>query len=351
MLLFDGGLLIQSHLAIAKRISNYGNFAHTLLASACKEIGQEAHILLDTYEPGSLKAQERELRGSTDGVYVITGPEQSPPKVSTDSLMKNSSFKNALGKFLLKEWQQSNYADFIGSKILYVSHGGNCVRIWVPKNTLTTEVPPTDQGIHAEADTLVALHASQIDGDIIVRASDTDIIIILLSMISLHQDQEADIKYQRIVMDCGAGNSRRYIDVSSIHRAMEEKNPGICSALPAVHAITGCDYTAAMFMRGKKKPLKMLIEHDDGPKFIECFREMSRGPEIQSNVVEKYVCHLYGMQNTTKVNKVRKDTLQNLAHCRKTGKKWENIQKVNASLPKGFVATVTASTICFHDVD
>ena len=192
-------------------------------------------ILLDTYEPGSLKAQGRELRGFTDGIYVITGPEQSPPKVSTDSLMKNGSFKNALGKFSLKEWQQSKYADVIGSRILYVSHGGNCVRIWVPKNTLTIEVPPTHQCIHAKADTLVALHASQIYGDIIVRASDTDIIVILLSMISLHQDQEEDIKYQRIVVDCGAGNSRRYIDVSSIHHAMEEKNPDICSALPAVY--------------------------------------------------------------------------------------------------------------------
>ena len=100
-------------------------------------------------------------------------------------------------------------------------------------------MPPTHQGIYAEADTQVSLHASQIGGDIIVRTSDTAIIVILLSMILLHQDQEEDIKYQRIVMDCGAGNSRRYIDVSSIHHAMEEENPGICSALLAVHAITG----------------------------------------------------------------------------------------------------------------
>jgi len=144
-------------------------------------------------------------------------------------------------------------------------------------------------------------------------------------MISLHQDQEEDIIYQRIVMYCGAGNSRRIIDVSSIPRAMEEKNPGICSALPAVHVITGCNYTAAMFMRGKNKTLKMLIEDDDGPTFIEYFRGMSRGHDIQSDVVEKYVCHLYGIQNTTKVNVARKDKLENLLHCHKTVKKWEKI--------------------------
>ena len=41
-----------------------------------------------------------------------------------------------------------------------------------------------------------------------------------------------------------------------------------------------------MFMRGKKKPLKMLIEDDDGPTFIEYSRGMSRGHDIQSDVVE-----------------------------------------------------------------
>ena len=76
----------------------------------------------------------------------------------------------------------------------------------------------------------------------------------------------------------------------------------------------------------------MLIEDDDGPTFIECFRGMSRGHDIQSDVVEKYVCHLYGMQNTTKANVVRKYKLQNLAHCRKTSEKWKNIQKVNCAL-------------------
>ena len=36
-----------------------------------------------------------------------------------------------------------------------------------------------------------------------------------------------------------------------------------------------------MFMRGKKKPLKMLIEDDDGPTFIEWFRGMNRGHDIR----------------------------------------------------------------------
>ena len=123
---------------------------------------------LHTYEPGSLKAQERQIRGCTEQDYFITGPEQSTPKMSTERLMKNSSFKKALGKFLWTEWQQPKYADVIRAKTLYVSYGGKCVRIWVRKNTLKTEMPITHHGTHAEADTLIALHASQAEGDLIV---------------------------------------------------------------------------------------------------------------------------------------------------------------------------------------
>ena len=156
-------------------------------------------------------------------------------------------------------------------------------------------MPITHQGTHAEADTLVALHASQAEGDLIVRASDTDILIMLLAMISFHRDHEEAIKYQRVVIDCGAGNSLIYIDVSSIHQVMEHKNSGICSALPAIHAITGSDYTAAFYNKGKKKALKLLTDGDDGPEFIESFRQMSRGQEVQMDAVERFVCRLYGM--------------------------------------------------------
>ena len=42
------------------------------------------------------------------------------------------------------------------------------------------------QSIHEEADTLLALHASSIDGNEVIRASDTDVLVILLGMIQRH---------------------------------------------------------------------------------------------------------------------------------------------------------------------
>ena len=131
--------MLHSNLAVTRRISSYGAFARTLLVSACKLIGEEVHILLDTYDSDCLKAQERELRGNSEETYVISGSEQQGPRASIASLMKNISFKSELCKFLITEWQEQKYANIIGTKIVYVSHGGSCVRLWVRKNLLLKE--------------------------------------------------------------------------------------------------------------------------------------------------------------------------------------------------------------------
>ena len=39
------------------------------------------------------------------------------------------------------------------------------------------------QPIHEEAETLLALHASSVAGNAVIRASDTDVLVILLGMI------------------------------------------------------------------------------------------------------------------------------------------------------------------------
>ena len=87
---------------------------------------------------------------------------------------------------------------------------------------------PADlQGEHDEADTLMTYHAAASEGIVVVRATDTDVLIILLGMIAKHQEEQHPVKYTRITMDVGAGNSQRYIDVTKLYFALEEKCAGI----------------------------------------------------------------------------------------------------------------------------
>ena len=77
----------------------------------------------------------------------------------------------------MEEWQKPEYADIIGDKSIYVSRGGRCVCIWATEDKeVKTIMPETFQDIHQEADTLLAFHSKQEEGDILVRASDTDVI-------------------------------------------------------------------------------------------------------------------------------------------------------------------------------
>ena len=60
--------------------------------------------------------------------------------------------------------------------------------------------------------------------------------------------------YSCIIMDCGSGNSRRHIDVSSIASSLEAKQKGLTAAMPGSNAFTVSDFTTAFYRKRKIKP-------------------------------------------------------------------------------------------------
>ena len=182
--LIDGGLLIHSFLSAIGRITSYGNLARTLLSHVCASLGNEVHVLFDTYKPMSLKVSERNLRGADDHPFVIAGPEQAP-RQNCQKLLGNGIFKDQLAIYLIKEWQKDCYGVILANKTLVMSHAGKCVHISYNKNTskMYVEQPAILQGIHEEADTLLAFHASHVTGEVVIRASDTDVLLIFIGML------------------------------------------------------------------------------------------------------------------------------------------------------------------------
>ena len=63
-----------------------------------------------------------------------------------------------------------------------------------------------------------------------------------------------------VILDYGAGNNRRYINISQLSEILEEMHTGLTEALLGYHAITGCDYVSCLFRKGKTTPFKRLIE-------------------------------------------------------------------------------------------
>lgn len=132
-------------------------------------------------------------------------------------------------------------------KTLYASYGGECFQ-YTPNEfqDISVTSPAHLQANHEEADTLIAFHLEKTSGSMaLVRASDTDILIILIGILG-NQDPEVRSS-KNVFMDCGIGNSRRYINVTNIVEVLEERKAGLPKALPGYHAFTGCDFTSAFY--------------------------------------------------------------------------------------------------------
>ena len=97
-------------------------------------------------------------------------------------------------------------------------------------------------------------------------------------------------------------NTLRYISINQICQAVGIND---CKALPAIHAFTGCDYTASFSRKGKIRHLK-LLEKDEEAQYVFCnvgFREVVS--EDTSKGIERFVCKLYGQKHLSSVDEAR----------------------------------------------
>jgi hypothetical protein len=106
---------------------------------------------------------------------------------------------------------------------------------------------------HDEADTrliLHVLHEYQILhlNRILVKSVDTDVLILLIYYYSEYI-KATDLKERFLFMELGHGNKKRVISISEIVQTLGNQ---ICKCLPAMHVLTGCDTTNALFKIGKK---------------------------------------------------------------------------------------------------
>ena len=84
-----------------------------------------------------------------------------------------------------------------------------------------------------------------------IRASDTDVLVILLKMLGRHLESHRETSYRHVIMDCGSVNNRSYINVNDIATTLESMKKGLDTAMPGLHASTGCDFTTAFYTKGK----------------------------------------------------------------------------------------------------
>ena len=203
-------------------------------------------VCFDKYVENSIKDSERKQRGAVNTANKITGPDQKI-RQNGKNLLKNGTFKNELAMFFLVEWRKLNHWEAFRGEMLFVSYGGECFQ-YDPDAQQNISVPSPShlQGDHEEADTLIAFHTANLsEEDVVVRASDTDVLVILIG--GIRRQIKGERSLPNIIVDCGMGNNRRYINVTNNTDVLEERVPGLASALPGFHAFTGCDFNSAFY--------------------------------------------------------------------------------------------------------
>ena len=97
-------------------------------------------------------------------------------------------------------------------------------------------------------------------------------------------------------------NDQRYININQLHHHLGAKT---CYALSPYHAFTGCDYASSLMKKGKVKPFKLLQKNEAVQDALIAFGEIDSLEQDNIEVLEKYVCQLYGQKKNSDVNDVR----------------------------------------------
>ena len=82
----------------------------------------------------------------------------------------------------------------------------------------------------------------------------------------------------------------RFIPIHRLHSSLGQP---LCKALPAFHALTGCDSTSALQGIGKTTALKILLKDN---QFQQQLSHFGAGPAVSNELLvssEAFICYLY----------------------------------------------------------
>ena len=284
--------------------SSFGQIATMVLKAICLYPGSEIHFVCDKYLSPSIKDSERSNREkNVSNSFAIDGAAQKRP-TNWKNALRNPFFKEQLIAFLSVHWKNDSYVTVINDKQVFINSGDTCYKFYVYENEVHREEVATLYSRHEEADSRLIFHLFNLSSHlkkVIIRCSDTDILIIALGVF----DRIVDDK--KVWIDCGktSDNSRRYVSVNKIYNHF---GSNVCKALPALHALTGSDFTSCFSKKGKDKPLKKLVQSKEMQNFLMVLGRTEILEENLFSKIEKVVCFLYGSSKIESLDELRLHT-------------------------------------------
>lgn len=306
--------------------ATYGEFAAFLLRKLCNTEADEIHVIFDRYFQQSIKDYERRNRQEVNQEFAITGAEQRMPPDFMKSL-QNIKFKEALVVFLVQNWHNDALVPILKEKMVYVTCEEKCFSFRCDNNRMVKLEEENFECHHEEADTRITFHLNKLPtaSIVVIHSCDTDVLIILLANLDFFDEHSI---YMRRKTQKGPDYT-----LINVNKIAENMDPMVRRALPAFHAFTGSDYTAAFYKKGKMRPFKLLKSNVAYAYTFANLSMDSLDDELYVKELEKFVCAMYGgKREEDSVNLFRLNTFQNLYSVTPAGTFESSVKNFDSSL-------------------
>ena len=308
--IFDAMALIQTLKSAGSRTfgdlaERYFNVLFTPLRQGqCRRVD----VVFDRYDvQESIKESERVRRGSSRALEIQITNKHTPVPKQWGKFIINQNNKVNLSRFFCREWCSLGEYNLLPDQELVIGGGFEDPTDAVVVTRGRTDPLAELRSDHEEADTrmiLHAWHASSTKERIVIQSPDTDVAVLAIYAYQMIQCNEIWFK-------TGVKDKVRYVPV---HRISEKLGRSVCAAIPAFHALTGCDSTSGLFQIGKKKGWKVFVKYPSLHDIVGNLGSQIPPPALTVEACERFICSLY---TTNKKAGVTADDVRYWMFCQK----------------------------------
>lgn len=269
----------------AKQHANFGQFTDALLkyTKMSAKYAQRIDFVFDSYQEKSIKDSERRRREKTAPIELHDIKRETPVPADMDRFWSSKNNKLKLQSLIHEEALRQAHDLFPNVEITVSQFSGSEIAksCYSSMTGLISENRELNTNLE-EADVKTIPHASHLVKkglkSIIVLSQDTDVLILMLH----YWDQMQPYGLCELWVKAGVGGSSRFIPV---HTLAMRLGGDLCKVLPAVHALTGCDYTS-------KVGTKLSALNAKPEIYLQQFGKLTDDIEAQISVAEDYLCQV-----------------------------------------------------------
>ena len=214
---------------------------------------QQVYFITNEYLENFIKSCEQNRRGASGDVRITAARRNQPSLKQTKKFLSNGKNKTDLVLILMKDWsQEDHYKALLLNKELFITVEDQAFVIRVQKDELNcvpvNELCSSQEEAHTKM-FLVANYAALIGQIKALITVDCDVAILACNY--------APFINLDLLVRTGTENNVQYLNPISL-----DVDDTVKLALPALHAISGCDSVSSLNGIGKSKWIK-LMQNDD----------------------------------------------------------------------------------------